>query len=103
MARTNEDHDALVEAARLGRVLWALDQLIARGMHDGTEIHELRLRAPTEEGGDWLLVCKGTVDTQRLVAFHGAGSLGEALRGGYERLRNGQMKWREDMPYGKGS
>jgi len=54
-------------------------------------------------GGGWddgvLVVVKATIGGEDKVGFHGDSTLIECVRGLANRLNNGSLKWREDVPY----
>lgn len=101
--RGDVEYRALVKDA--ARSWWLVMQLEKEfTMPDDTEVRltELRIKAPTEQGGTYLVIAKGVFERQMVVGFHGADTPHDAIKGACERLNNRSMKWREDKPW-KGS
>lgn len=61
------------------------------------DIRSLSVRGPVEAGGEILIVIKG-VDGEgaKLVSFHSAYSLADAIKGIASRIDNGSLRWRQD-------
>lgn len=56
------------------------------------------VRTPAAEGGEWLVVLRGTDhEGGPVVAFHSALGIGEALAGASGRMQNGTLKWKPDQ------
>jgi len=49
--------------------------------------------------GDIFIILNATVGGVDRVAFHGGATFADALISAVKRLRNGSMKWRDDVPY----
>lgn len=67
----------------------------------GVALKGFSVKAPPEERGEYLLVLRG-LDPEGVpvVSFTSATTLEECFRSAVARMRNGQMRWREDE-YGR--
>jgi len=65
----------------------------------GGRITEIRIRKPDYEGGPVKLVVKGVDDTGKYVGFSEGLDTPIGVLAVLDRIRSGQMKWREDRPY----
>lgn len=64
------------------------------------QVTGLSIRAPRVQNDDFLVTVKAIdADGAPWVAFHGSPDLLDALRGVWNRLGNGSLKWREDRPF----
>jgi hypothetical protein len=74
-----------------------LDRVMAYGRGSDVDIESLRVRAPRSQADDYLVVIRG-IDAAggRVVGFHGAPGLADALAGVCNRIRNGSLKWVKD-------
>jgi hypothetical protein len=62
------------------------------------QIYSLRIRSPRDKDDDFLVVLRGEGSSgEKVVAFHGALSLPEAIGGTGARLRNGTLSWKVDQ------
>lgn len=87
--------------ARLGRAMWRAELNIVRMLREREQreviLHEIRVKLPTTEGGDFLCIVKGKFAGKKIVAFHSASELTGAVAGAVERYEAGQLKYKEDM------
>jgi hypothetical protein len=63
----------------------------------------INIKLATYEGGELLVILKGVAGTTKVVAFHSADDLFEALAGALSRVENDTLKWREDTPWDGGT
>lgn len=84
---------------RLGASLLKTDRWLAGPRAQGVLVAGLRLRMPNEEHPECLVVCRGVKEGVFLIGFHSADTPSEALRGAVERIENGSMIWREELPF----
>jgi len=84
------------EMGKVGEALLQLDLAVRRYRKDGNELRDIRLKAPSEEEGEWFVVVRAVLEGDPFVGFHNAFSAGDALRGAINRILNGKMKWRSD-------
>lgn len=84
---------------RLFMLLYAWTEGKGTGRLMEGNLTEVRIRAPRYEGDEVMVICKGEIDGYKVVGFHTADDPGTALKGALERVRNGQLKWREDKGY----
>lgn len=61
---------------------------------------EFRVKCDPDDEKGVLVIVKGYLGAEWYVAFHRAETVGEAVQGLGNRLRNGSLKWKEDVPYG---
>jgi hypothetical protein len=66
------------------------------GLIDG-QITEIRIRRRNPETGEVLVIVKARDEEMSYVGFHSEPETELALKGALERVRNGQMRWREDQ------
>lgn len=84
---------------RLQLLLWILEDWMLQEDTQGMTITEVRTRVGTGSGGLFLTIVKATFEGRPYVGFHSADTPEDAIRGALERIRNTDMKWREDKPY----
>jgi len=89
------------EMRAVGEALLELGLAHERYKREGNELVDIRLKAPSDEGGEWLVVIRASFEGTRYVGFHSSFRPEEAVRGAVNRVLNGQMKWREETPYGR--
>ncbi len=82
---------------RVGEALALLDRLVVTQRDEGmVDVSGLSVRFPPGSGAEYLVTVRGDVDGAPCVAFHSAYTLGELLRGLYNRMKAGKLKWRSD-------
>lgn len=82
---------------KTGRAIEGLQVMCAAGWSGQVQLTGFRVRAPTEENAEYLLVVWGDDhEGAPVVGFHGSTDLLELFVGGLNRIRNGTMKWRPD-------
>lgn len=62
----------------------------------GTVLASMRVRIPSEDEGEYLIVLKARQEGRAVVGFHAADTFAEAVMGALNRLRNKSIKWRDD-------
>ncbi len=106
MTGHRRDNDAPKEKGRWDKILGG----IARGVlnvedyidsiqEDRPTLTELRIKCDPDDDQGVLVILKGYVGAQWMIAFHRDATFSDAIRGAGNRLRNGDLKWREDKPY----
>lgn len=107
-ARDDQGNSAKEEASlraaarllsKLGTRVEQLDHHIVDLAHDMPDITEIRFKIRYATVGDVLGVVKGVRDGKKLIAFHSDDTFGEVLVGLVNRMNNGTLKWKEDIPY----
>lgn len=63
-------------------------------------VREIKFRAPTGDGAEWMCTVKAWVGEAQMVGFVSAPDLDVLVHWVCAKLMNGGMKWREDKPYG---
>lgn len=91
------------QVERMGYSLLLLNQWGDRDVSQGVRVTELRVRLPSPDRPECLVVVKGMKDGQRLVGFHSGTDPGDTLKGAIERTHNGTMVWRGERPFGEES
>lgn len=82
---------------RVGESLALLDRLALRlREEDELDVSGLSVRFPQGSGAEYLITVRARVDGVRVVAFHSAYTMGEALRGLYNRISTNKLKWKVD-------
>jgi len=61
----------------------------------------IRIVLPGYRRMDYLVVVQGEQDGRRVVAFHNAGTLRDAIVGVLDRLDNESLKFKEERPFGE--
>lgn len=84
---------------RLQLLLWALDDWMFKEDAMGMRIKAIRISTRGDSGGEKLVVVKASHEGRAYVGFHSAETAEDAIMGALERVRNADLKWREDRPY----
>lgn len=87
---------------RLQLLLMQLDEWMVTVDTQGMRITNIRVRSPIEGSGDFLVVVKARIEGRPYVGFHSATTAEDGLIGALERVRNNDLKFREDKPFEKG-
>ena len=87
------------QLARKGEVLIDLDDQLSDPRQDGVMYTELRVKLDADSDDEIMAILKREGVEGKEIAFHYAQSVGAALEGLVARLKNGSLKWREDVPY----
>lgn len=82
---------------RVGESLALLDRLVVNLREDGElDVRGLSVRFPAGSGAEYLVTVRAEAGGVQVVAFHSAYTLGETLRGLYNRMAKSKLKWKED-------
>lgn len=81
---------------RAGIDMHRLEHAATKGISDWGTLVSIRVRAPNEKSSEWLVVLTVEAENSRVVAFNSGQTMVEALCGTAHRLRNGNLKWKED-------
>lgn len=67
-------------------------------VRDALEFHlkAIRFKAPEHPGGEWLGIVTMLNSDGDMIGFHRGDSLTDVVKGLFNRLNNGNMKWKED-------
>lgn len=84
------------EVLRLGYSLLSTNRWLDGERALGVYLKALKLRLPTEDRSDCLVIVTAVKDGMRLVGFHSADTPAEAVKGAVARVENGTMVWRHD-------
>lgn len=83
--------------------LWRLLECVWHHSQGGNlmdgRITEIRIRKPDYEGGPARLIVKGMDESGKYVGFSEGIDTPTGLLAVLDRIKAGQMKWREDRPY----
>lgn len=83
--------------ARQGKAITRLGGYMERSLYREDGLLSLRVRAPRDQGDDYLVVVRALdADGRPVVAFHGASTFVDALVGLSNRMANGTLKWKAD-------
>lgn len=95
--------NVLATQANLDRIISRTGNVVHQASfymeHDfgGTKkVKSIRLKGPSEPGGDWLVVVSVDIDGYAMVGFHRDISMQAALEGSLQRILNGGIKWKDD-------
>lgn len=81
---------------RHGEAIEYMERICDNYFEEDIEVDSLRVRAPREEGGEWLTIVKAWHGDKPMVAFHSAMSFAEALVGTLNRMKNKTLRWKDD-------
>lgn len=81
---------------RIGTALVRADLAILDRGDDDEMLLTITVQTPWKRGADYLVVGRMLTGGRHIVAFHGADTLYEALRGFSERFVNKQLVWKDD-------
>lgn len=84
---------------RLQLLLWALDDWMFKEDAMGMRILSIRVQTRGNSGGEKLVVVKAQHEGRAYVGFHSSETAEDAILGALDRVRNADLKWREDTPY----
>jgi len=79
-----------------GWAMYKFEELCSRYAIEDVWIRGFSVSLFREESNEHLVTLRATTPTGKVVAFHGAATLAEALVGLVNRLDNRSLKWRED-------
>lgn len=100
MARSHGGLDEAREITKEAIVLWEamvrLSYIQDRLDKVDCILGSLTIRPPSVDGGDWLCVCRMSVEGRPHVGFISGHDVASCLRSLVSKLENGSMKWRED-------
>lgn len=98
-----EHRQRVIRLAKEGEGVALYDHIMSEHWRGQIEVLSLSLRAPQSRGGEFLVVLRGLDEEGApVVAFHSAGSAGEALAGAARRVQSGHIRWKPDA-YRSGS
>lgn len=80
-------------------LLWMLDSWMREEDMQGMVIDQIVIRNGRDRGDEPLVIVKARFEGRKYVGFHSATDVEAAVQGALERVRNQDMKWREDRPY----
>lgn len=98
---TAQGHLMMQELTRLGAVVLSTNRWVEGERALGVVVTGLKLRMPTEERPDCLVIVSALKGDRVLVGFHSADMPAEAIRGAIARVENGTMVWRNDLYSGQ--
>lgn len=91
-------HEVARQMMQVGEALALLDRLVVQLREEGElDVSGLSIRFPDGSGAEYLVTVRARVDGVKVVAFHSAYAIGETLRGLYNRMKAGKLKWKEDQ------
>lgn len=93
---TAQGHLMQQELVRLGAVLLSTNRWLDGARALGVNIVSLKVRMPTTDRPECLVVVQAEKEGKRLVGFHSSDTPSEAVRGAIARVENGTMVWRGD-------
>lgn len=83
---------------RLQLLLWQLEVWMNAEDTQGMILTHVTVRTGSDRGGEVLVIAKALFEGRPYVGFHSAAAPEDALLGALERIRNNDLKWREDKP-----
>lgn len=86
---------------KLGSKVEQLDRFATEAPSGDYYITEVRFKVRYDTVGDVLGIIKIEGENGKQIAFHSDDTISEALGGMVNRLVNGTLKWKEDIPYDK--
>lgn len=99
-----EKYEASLRAAdrllkKLGAALERLDVWVGESPDDEHYITGVVVKVRYDSVGDVLIMVKADSAKGPVIAFHAADSMSASVLGLVNRLDNGQIQWKEDVPY----
>lgn len=94
--KTAPGHLMREEVLRLGYALLSTNRWLDGERAQGVYIMSLKVRMPTEDHPECLVIVSAFKEGLRLVGFNTSDSPAEAIKGAIQRIENGTMVWRED-------
>jgi hypothetical protein len=64
---------------------------------DELDLVSFNIRAPKDDPGDYLVVIRCWVEGRQMVGFHGGETFVEVVLGAIRRLKNDNLRWKEDQ------
>lgn len=99
-AREKKYHAKMAQQiARKGEVLLDIDDQVDNPRDSGIRYTDLRVKLEVGDGEEVLAIIKRERDGLKEIAFHYGPSVGTVLEGLVGRMKNGSLKWKEDVPY----
>lgn len=100
MARSHggldESRQITKEALRVWEALFRLTHMEERLARQDIVLGSITLRPPSVDGGDWMSVCRVSLDGVAHVGFVSGSDVAAVFQSLINMLENGSMKWRED-------
>lgn len=97
MARAREQQRGARDlVADIGAAISLLDRAVDRRAEDDMILETFTVQTHYKRGTGWLVVARFNCGGQRMVAFHGADTGWEALKGFASKLNNNQLRLKED-------
>lgn len=84
------------ELAKIGDQVMRCESIVERLDGEGIWVYAINIRFPDDDHAEYLAIVKANTEKGKQVAFHGASTLAETVRGTLARLQNGTLKFRED-------
>ena len=84
------------ELARQMADVLVFQRYLDKSEGDEFELISIRFRAPQDENGDWLGVCKAWVDGKQMIGFSSGASFNEVLLSVVRRIVNKSLRWKDD-------
>lgn len=84
---------------RVGTAIEQLDRWVIEAPDGEHHIHTIVLKVRFDDVGDILLLAKAEGGDGKCIAFQSGDSFSDVLKGFNNRLINGTVQWREDIPY----
>ena len=80
----------------IGEAITRVDGGIGTKIEEGTFLLGITIKAPVDQGADWLAVVRADVEGVRVVAFHSADTLTDVIKGACNRYTYNKLKWKDD-------
>jgi hypothetical protein len=64
---------------------------------DELDLVSFNVRSPKEDTGDYLVIVRCWVQGRQMVGFHGGETFVEVVLGAIRRLKNDNLRWKEDQ------
>lgn len=94
------DSDFLKTLAQLGRSVMVLERCCEEFNNMGERVHEIRIQAPREVGGEYRAIIKVQPENgPMMVGFRNAATLSGLVADLSQAVTAGTLRLREDTPY----
>ena len=81
---------------RIADNLVTLDRQIDEQANEDIYLMSITINTPWKSGDDYLVIARAQIGAEKVVAFHGADTIYEALTGFATRFSHKQLTWKED-------
>lgn len=97
MERSNKAYDKWLQG--MAFAVTYFERYLEEIQEERPTLTEVRVKCDPDDDEGVLVILKGYVGNVKYIAFHREATYSAAVTGAGNRLRNGSLKWREDLGY----